>query len=217
MRAGRRRAGYSPEPPDPDAFSQRFDRLYTRFAGAYDVAVRVLPMWRRWLSRALPHIEGPRVLEVSPGTGWLLTRYAGRFRTCAVDLNPALLAVAQRNLNRAGVRAALCVGTVEALPYRDGVFDTVLTTMAFSGYPDGARARDELLRVARPGGRLIVVDVDFPADGNGVGSALVGLWRRTGDVIRDLEALLAERGVDASNQEIGGFGSVHLYLASKPS
>src|SRR5665648_1266231 len=79
-------------------------RLYTRFARLYDIVVKAFPVWRRWLGHALPAIQGPRVLEVSFGTGWLLTQYAGRYRTDGIDLNPALVAVAHRNLARAGVR-----------------------------------------------------------------------------------------------------------------
>jgi ubiquinone/menaquinone biosynthesis C-methylase UbiE len=213
----RHRPRYSVEPHDQRAFTQRFDRAYSRFARAYDVAVKLLPTWRRWLRHTLPHIIGPRVLEVSPGTGWLLTQYAGRFDTHAVDLNPDLVEIARRNLRRAGLTAELIVGDVGALPYGDDRFDTVLTTMAFGGYPDGRRALSELTRVLRPGGRLIVLDVNYPSNGNRVGTALVEIWKRSGDLIRDMPALFLEFGLDASDRVIGGFGSVHLYVATKPS
>jgi hypothetical protein len=44
---------YSPEPEDKRAFSDRFDRMYSRFAPAYDLAVKILPAWRRWLGHLL--------------------------------------------------------------------------------------------------------------------------------------------------------------------
>jgi ubiquinone/menaquinone biosynthesis C-methylase UbiE len=147
---------------------------------------------------------------------WLLTQFAGRFETHGIDLNRDLVEIARRNLRRAGVTAELRVGNVEALPYPDGSFDTVLSTMAFSGYPDGRRALSELARVLRPGGRLVIIDVNYPSDGNCLGSALVELWKRSGDLIRDMQALFAELDLDAADREIGGFGSVHLYLAAKP-
>ena len=77
----------TPLSPGTSADSRSFDRRYSRFARAYDLAVKLLPTWRRWLSHALPHIQGPRVLEVSPGTGWLLTQYAGSVVAHAIDLN----------------------------------------------------------------------------------------------------------------------------------
>ncbi len=208
-------ARYSPEPGDPVAWTTSNDRLYTRFAGLYDVAVRALPVWRRWIGCALPEIRGPRVLEVSFGTGWLLTRYAGRFRTDGIDLNPRMLAVARRNLARAGVDADLRLGHVESLPYPDGAFDTVVDTMAFTGYPDGAAAAAELARVLGPEGRLVIVDINYPADGNRLGTLLVDrIWRPLGDIVRDLPTLLADVGLDVRDDEVGGWGSVHLYVAT---
>jgi ubiquinone/menaquinone biosynthesis C-methylase UbiE len=206
---------YSTEPDDPHAYTARNDRLYSRLAGAYDLVVKVLPTWRRWLRRALPHIEGPRVLEVSFGTGWLLTQYAGRVDADGIDLNPDLVGVARRNLARAGVSARLREGTVESLPYPDGSFDTVVNTMAFTGYPDGARAAAELSRVLRPGGRLVLIDVGYPNDDNRIGRWLVEVWRRAGDLIRDIPAVLAAGGFTVDDEEIGGCGSVHLYLGVK--
>jgi SAM-dependent methyltransferase len=216
-----RRAGASrtpsdvAEPRDKREFTARYDRLYTRFAGVYDIAIRVLPVWRTWLRKALPHIEGPQVLEVSFGTGWLLTQYAGEVEAHGVDLNRRMVAIAKRNLRRAGLDAKLRRANVEDLPFDSDRFDTVVNTMAFSGYPDGASAMSELHRVLRPGGRLLIIDVAYPADGNRIGSALVGLWKRLGDVLRDLPALLAESGFDVREQEIGGSGSIHLYVATK--
>ncbi len=203
------------EPVDIRAFTARFDRWYSRLARPYDLAVKLLPAWRRWLSSVVPLIRGPRVLEVSFGTGWLLTRYAADFDSHGVDLNERMARVARRNLRRAGVQAELVRANVQNLPYADGVFDTVLTTMAFSGYPDGQRAMSELYRVLRPRGRILMVDVSYPGDGNRLGTALVEMWRRTGDVIRDMPALFDKFGLDVWEDSVGGFGSIHLYVATK--
>jgi ubiquinone/menaquinone biosynthesis C-methylase UbiE len=213
LRGMRDEARYSREPTDPHAFTASFDRFYTRTARAYDVAVKLLPVWRRWLRHTLPHLRGPRVLEVSFGTGWLLTRFADQHDAFGLDRNARMVTIARRNLDRAGVSAGLVQGDVAALPYRDGSFDTVVTTMAFSGFPDGAQALREMGRVLRPQGRLVIVDVAHPHDRNVLGTALVRMWRRSGDLIRDLPALLDRAGFAASDREIGGWGSVHLYVA----
>jgi ubiquinone/menaquinone biosynthesis C-methylase UbiE len=205
---------YSAEPADARAFSERYNRFYSRIARAYDLAVPLLPIWRRWLGAALPHLRGPRVLEVSFGTGWLLTQYAGRFETHGVDLNEAMLHIATRNLRRRGLTAQLTVANVEALPYPDATFDTVLNTMAFTGYPDANAAMAELCRVLRPDGRLVMIDLNYPTDGNRLGTATVSVGRLFGDLVRDMEPLFRTFGLDATDQEIGGSGSIHLYLAT---
>ena len=194
---------YPEEHGDPARFSAANDRLYTRWASAYDAVVRVWPTWRRWLETAIPLVKGPRVLEVSFGTGYLLTRYPERYEIHGVDLNARLVLVARRNLERTGRAAWIQRARVEALPYRSGAFDTVVNTMAMSGYPDGEAAMREMSRVLRPGGRLIMVDVGFAAT-----SSLA-------DVFREMRPLFESCGFTYADTEIGGFGTVHLYVGDK--
>jgi ubiquinone/menaquinone biosynthesis C-methylase UbiE len=206
---------YSREPADRAGYRRGFDRFYTRIARIYDLFVKAVPLWRSWLRRTLPKLKGPRVLEASFGTGYLLTRYAGRVEAHGVDLNARMVAVAQENLRRAGLTADLRQGDVEALPYPDASFDTVLSTMAFSGYPDGRAALAEMLRVMKPDGRLVLIDVGYPSDANRLGTWLTRGWMLTGDLIRDMDALFRDVGLEVEDEEIGGWGSIHLWVATR--
>jgi ubiquinone/menaquinone biosynthesis C-methylase UbiE len=206
---------YSSEPRDRDAFTRSHDRQYTRFAGIYDLAVKRLPVWRTWLRRALPHLVGPRVLEVSFGTGYLLTHYARDYQAFGIDYNWTMVNTARDNLRSAGTRAHLQQASVEALPYRDAVFDTVVNTMAFSGYPDAARALGEMGRVLSPEGRLVLIDIGYPQNGNWIGTLLADSWKLSGDLIREMHGLFDRHGFDHTDVEIGGMGSVHLYVATR--
>ena len=111
----------------------------------------------------------------------------------------------------------MCRAGVEALPYRTSAFDTVLNTMAFSGYPRAMLALAELLRVLKPSGRLVMIDINYPVDGNWLGKGLVTLWKSAGDLVRDLHPVFARFAVDYTDEEIGGHGSVHLYVVRKRS
>jgi ubiquinone/menaquinone biosynthesis C-methylase UbiE len=206
---------YSPEPENQKDFTAEFDSFYTCFAGMYDFMVKSLPVWRTWLKRTLPHIRGPRVLEVSFGTGYLLAQFSDRFQAFGIDYNTAMAQTAKRNLQRKGLAAHLQRADVYHLPYASHSFDTLVNTMAFSGYPDGRRALTEMGRVLEPGGKLVLIDVAYPKDRNRLGMALTKFWMASGDIIRDMGGLFEESGWEFQEEEIGGFGSVHLYVVEK--
>lgn len=206
---------YSAEPVNKKRFTQEFDQAYSRFARPYDLVVRWLPIWRRWISEVIPEISGSAILEVSFGTGYLMTRYADRYYTCGIDYNWAMVYTAKRNLLRSGVRANIQQADVQQLPYRADTFDTVVNTMSFTGYPDGKKALAEMRRVLKPGGRLVLMDVNYPKDRNRIGMKLVRGAVRIGDIIRDMDFLFDQLGFRYTEKEVGGFGSVHLYVATK--
>jgi ubiquinone/menaquinone biosynthesis C-methylase UbiE len=211
----RSRPAFSEEPRDPRRFTNRVDTFYTRFARGYDILVKAVPVWGNWLKAVLPYLQGPRVLEVLVGTGYLMTRYAERFTTYGIDYNLRMVQTARHNLGRQGLAAHLQQADVAALPYTTESVDTVVNTMAYSGYPDGTAALAEMTRVLRPGGRLVLLDVNFPRDGNWLGTRCACLWASAGDVIPDVATLLAAAGLTHEEREIGGWGSVHLYVGTK--
>lgn len=206
---------YSTEPTHTKQYSQQFDQVYGRLAKVYDVAVKLFPLWGKWISQAIPHIIGPRVLEISFGTGYLLSQYAGYYETYGIDYNWEMTGIARQNLQKMGAQAAIQQADVAHLPYRSESFNTVVNTMAFTGYPDGQAALAEIYRVLQRNGRFVLVDINYPGDHNWLGVKLTRLWASTGDIIRDLGALFDWAGFNYEEREVGGFGSVHLYVATK--
>lgn len=196
-------------------YTEKYNTTYTRIAKAYDLFVKVLPVWKNWITKAIPHIKGPKVLEVSFGTGYLLSQYAHRFDTSGIDYNQKMLEIAQKNLLDKGIKANLRKGNVEALPYEQDSFDCIVNTMAFTGYPNAHKAMSELYRVLKPGGRLVMVDINFPKNRNPLGTLLTRFWIAAGDIVRNMDEVFSSFDLDYTSEEIGGFGSVHLTIATK--
>ncbi len=120
----------------------------------YDLAVVPLELliFRRLRSRLLRSAVG-RVLEVAAGTGVNLGHYPASVDIVSVDLNPSMLA-------RARSRGAPKVAVMDAgeLAFRDGSFDTVVSTLGTCTFPDPVDALREMRRVCRPGGRILLLE-----------------------------------------------------------
>jgi len=99
--------------------------------------------------------RGEDVLDVACGTGNAAIRAAQAGGTVVgVDLTPELFDAGRRLAADAGVDVRWDEGDAEALPYRDGSFDVVLSTFGVIFAPRHQVAARELARVVRPGGRI---------------------------------------------------------------
>jgi demethylmenaquinone methyltransferase/2-methoxy-6-polyprenyl-1,4-benzoquinol methylase len=146
--------------------------MFDRIAPRYDLLNRLLSAGvdTRWRKRAVDALGlGPaaRVLDLCTGTADLLIEALGRGperRGTGIDLSAAMLARAARKLARRGweSRAGLCCGDGERLPLAAGRFDGALVSFGIRNIGDPAAALRELLRVLRPGGRLVVLEFSMP-------------------------------------------------------
>jgi len=197
------------------AYTAKMDKYYDLLGKFYNVLMMLFPTWKRWISSVLPHICGNRILEVSFGTGYLLEKCSTQFECHGLDYNESMVNRAQKRLDRKNLKAQLIRGNVESLPYDNDYFDCVINTMAMSGYPDGDRALDEIMRVLKPTGKLLLVDFDYPKDRNILGFAMADIMARSGDRLKDIENLLKSRNLNYSQKTVGGFGSVFFYIITK--
>ena len=119
--------------------------------------------WRRWL----PGGAAGRTLDLGTGTGRNLPHLPPGARAVAVDPSPQNLAAARRR----APAVALVRARAEALPFRSGAFDTVLSGMVLCSVDDPAASLGEIRRVLAPGGRLRLLEHVRAA------SALGGWWQ----------------------------------------
>jgi ubiquinone/menaquinone biosynthesis C-methylase UbiE len=206
----------APREDDALARGQAFDWWFaTNFTGLYTFLLAAF--WGHRHKKALPHIRGPRVLEVSFGMGYLLSHYAGKYETTGLDYNPKYIELARRRLDAANVKAELVEGDAHALPFADGSFETLINTDAFTLYADPQKAMSEFYRVLAPGGRLILMEYDYPKDPTVMGK-LVMFWARSVLKMRyiDFRALLSSVGFTFEDHNVGGNGVLHMFVAEKP-
>lgn len=98
---------------------------------------------------------GERVLDVGTGTGNAAVEAARRGAVVSgVDLTPRQIEFARKRCEVEEVSVELSVGDAQELGWADGAFDAVVSVMAVALAPDHARAAAEMVRVARPGGRI---------------------------------------------------------------
>jgi ubiquinone/menaquinone biosynthesis C-methylase UbiE len=97
-----------------------------------------------------------RVLEIGAGTGLNLRHYPDEIAdlVLAEPYQPMANRL-ERRLSTSGRVARVVVAPAEALPFEDGTFDTVISTMVLCTVADPERAMAEVRRVLRPGGRLL--------------------------------------------------------------
>jgi ubiquinone/menaquinone biosynthesis C-methylase UbiE len=123
-----------------------YDRWFDTPWGSYATGIET-----RAVLRALGGIEGATVVDIGCGTGRLAAelRAAGA-HSVGVDREPAMLNVAR------GRNASLVASDAHALPLRDLSVDVALAVTVLEFVADPAAAFAELVRVVRPGGRILV-------------------------------------------------------------
>lgn len=128
---------------------------YTAWAPSYDGPNPAIEAEEPVVREMLRQLPVGRALDAGCGTG----RHAGFLaslghETIGVDATPAMLEVARERFPDAEFRE----GHLEALPLDGGSVDLVISSLAACHAPDLAAVLDELARVTRPGGTVIVSD-----------------------------------------------------------
>lgn len=142
-----------------------YQRLYNEFAWSYDIVSWLVSLgqWDSWRRTALRYVQGERVLEVAFGTGELLPLLAVKAENAlGLEASAAMHRIVDGKLSRRHLRFPRVQGVVQRLPFADESIDTIVSTFP-AGFILDPKAHREFARVLRPGGRVIVVDVQTNA------------------------------------------------------
>jgi ubiquinone/menaquinone biosynthesis C-methylase UbiE len=114
--------------------------------------------------KALAGARG-KVLEVGFGNGLNLRHYPPEVeRVVGIDPATQSARIARKDVARAPFPVEVRVGSAEALPFEDAVFDSVAVTWTLCTIPDPAAALREMRRVLHPGGRLHFIEHGLSSD-----------------------------------------------------
>jgi len=144
----------------------RYQNLYDRIALIYDVSTRLYAWWksgaeatrRKAYLELLEIHDGASILEVSVGTGANWPYLNRNLDFYGLDLSAGMLARCRRRARQLKIRFQLCQGLAEHLPFPSSVFDCVFHMGGINFFTDPGGALREMVRVAKPGTRLVVVD-----------------------------------------------------------
>jgi ubiquinone/menaquinone biosynthesis C-methylase UbiE len=147
------------------------------WASFYDTIVKLMSFGKdqaiRKASVVLAQISpGDKVLDVGCGTGDLTLeakKLAGPGgEVYGIDASPNMIRQAGQKAGRSGVDVTFKVGLIENIEFPENQFDVVLSSLMMHHLPDDLKhaGLSEIYRVLKPGGRLLIVDMQATTGGS---------------------------------------------------
>ena len=151
--------------------SKRVGAVFRSVAQNYDLMNDLMSLglhrfWKRFAIEMSGVRAGSRVLDVASGSGDLAAAFARRVgptgQVWMTDINAAMLQVGRDKVVDRGVTPPLALCDAEKLPFPDDTFDCVSVAFGLRNMTHKDRALAEMARVARPGGRVLVLEFSRP-------------------------------------------------------
>ncbi|MEE9368057.1 MAG: ubiquinone/menaquinone biosynthesis methyltransferase [Pontiella sp.] len=148
--------------------------MFDRIAKNYDVANRVISMgmdkgWRRKTIQLLNPFRAGRYLDIGTGTGDLVFEILDQSSNVLIDgIDPAeqMLEIAKDKALKCGVGDAVSFYMADALdlPMESETYDGIVSGFCFRNIERRQKALDEMMRVLKPGGILVILEATYPGN-----------------------------------------------------
>ena len=234
-----------------DKSDQRVRAMFSSIARRYDFLNHLLSLnidrsWRKFTTKTVPPLPGVPVLDCCTGTADLALEYhqAGKGQSPVIgsDFCHEMLAIGHVKIGKANAagNVILVEGDTQRLPLPDDTFGVVTVAFGLRNVRDTIRGIDEMIRVARPGGKVAILEFSKPR-GALLSRIYLAFFRqilpRVGQVIapngqgayhylpasvmqfpdgQEMLDLLASRGLTSTRQYPLTFGIATLYVGVKP-
>ena len=196
-------------------------QAFETLAPFYDIVTLPLARLRRLVATLAGARPGTNVLDIATGTGSQAIAFARRGHVVtAIDVSPAMLRIAREKKGADLVHFE--AGDATRLRFASNTFDVVSVSFALHDMPEGIRqaALKEMVRVARPGGMILIVDYGLPANRMGrlLVHRLVSLYEGPyyeEFVQTDLPKVLARTGAAVVAMKAAWLGAVRIWRGRK--
>jgi len=145
--------------------------MFNDIAGSYDFLNHLLSLnidrvWRRKAVNTIKPLNPSEILDVATGTGdlALAAMKLNPTRIIGADVSEGMLKVAREKISRRGLDSVISFvqAPCEALPFDDSTFDAAMVAFGVRNFEDPQKGLDELCRVLKPGGILVVLEFTLP-------------------------------------------------------
>jgi ubiquinone/menaquinone biosynthesis C-methylase UbiE len=199
--------------PEPEVMDDPEQALAYARADFADVNQRFVDRFRA----EFPSFGRGQVLDLGCGPADIpirLARALPSIQITAVDASGAMLELARRDIEEAGLAAnvTLVRARLPRLPWRDRTFDALVSNSLLHHLPDPSVFWDEVRRLSRPGARLLVVDLCRPRSATAARDLVEAAAADEPAVLRRdfFNSLLAAFTSDEVDEQLGRAGLGHL-------
>ena len=152
---------------------EQVSEMFNAIARRYDLMNRFLSMGidKNWRKKAIKQFEEDQpklLLDVATGTGDMAIRAAKLLRPekiTGIDISEKMLEIGRKKIDSEGLttKIELISGDSEAIKFPDNTFDGVMVAFGVRNFEDLYQGLKEILRVMKPGSRLVVLEFSKPA------------------------------------------------------
>lgn len=139
--------------------TEKIRKRYNRASVFYDLMEAPMEAMalKSWREEAVKELQG-RVLEVGVGTGKNLEYYPEGLDVTGIDFSDKMLDRAKKKALLLNKNIKLLLMDAQDMEFPDDSFDTVYTTCVFCSVPDPVKGLQEIRRVCKPGGKIVMIE-----------------------------------------------------------
>lgn len=151
---------------------QQVETMFDRIAFRYDFLNRFLSggidlYWRKRAIRELKQMNPQMILDMATGTGdmaIMMNKHITPAKIIGIDLSNGMLNIGREKIGKLGLNKKIFLkqGDSERIDFETGTFDAVTVAFGVRNYENLQQGLQEMLRVLRPGGKLVILEFSKP-------------------------------------------------------